>query len=75
MHDAFSKGFCSKAEKVLIIGTDCPTLSPDLLREAFVKLNKHDLVVGPATDGGYYLIGLSKKAGFLFVISLFGDVI
>ena len=63
---AFEQGFSDSAHKVVIIGTDCPNLTSDLLEEAFVRLNKHELVIGPASDGGYYLIGLRKRAGFLF---------
>jgi hypothetical protein len=66
MSDAFEKGFSGKAPKVVIIGTDCPNLTASLLLKAFAILDKHDLVVGPAVDGGYYLIGLKKRAGFLF---------
>lgn len=45
-------------QRVVVIGTDCPDLSAALLGQAFDKLNQADLVLGPAADGGYYLIGL-----------------
>lgn len=43
----------------VIIGTDAPDLDADLIGQAFESLRDHDLVLGPARDGGYYLIGLS----------------
>ncbi len=45
---------------VIIIGTDSPTLPPRYLAEAFKILSRVDLVVGPAIDGGFYLIGVNK---------------
>jgi rSAM/selenodomain-associated transferase 1 len=51
---------------VLIIGTDCPVLTPALLREAAAALNGHDAVVFPAEDGGYVLIGMRRPASELF---------
>jgi rSAM/selenodomain-associated transferase 1 len=51
---------------VLIIGTDCPALTPALLREAAAALNGHDAVVFPAEDGGYVLIGMRRPAPELF---------
>jgi rSAM/selenodomain-associated transferase 1 len=51
---------------VLIIGTDCPVLTPALLREAAAALNGHDAVVFPAEDGGYVLIGMRRPAPELF---------
>lgn len=44
----------------VLIGTDCVDLTPELMDEAFAKLNEVPLVLGPAKDGGYYLIGLSR---------------
>lgn len=45
-------------ERLAIIGTDCPGLNAELMAQAFHQLHYHDLVLGPAMDGGYYLIGL-----------------
>jgi rSAM/selenodomain-associated transferase 1 len=53
-------------DKVVLIGTDCPTLQSHHLHEAFEALTHSDLVLGPATDGGYYLIGMKRKADYLF---------
>jgi len=52
--------------KVLIIGTDCPTLDKDYLDLALAKLDSHDAVLGPAEDGGYGLIGLKTADERLF---------
>jgi rSAM/selenodomain-associated transferase 1 len=46
-----------RAGKVIAIGTDDPTMSSDLLEHAFALLESCDWVIGPASDGGYYLIG------------------
>jgi uncharacterized protein len=54
-------------DRVIIIGTDCPGLNADLLKLAFQALHSHDLVLGPAIDGGYYLIGLRRFIPELFV--------
>lgn len=59
---AFDKGF----EKAVIIGTDCWELSDEVIEEAFEKLDENDVVIGPATDGGYYLIGMNKLYPGLF---------
>lgn len=57
----------SGAEKVIIIGTDCPGVNAQILATAFEKLHAFDLVLGPALDGGYYLIGLRQPIPELFV--------
>lgn len=66
MRHAFAAAFAAGASRVVIIGTDCPGLTADLLRQAFAQLATHDLVVGPATDGGYYLLGMSTLHADLF---------
>jgi uncharacterized protein len=53
-------------DSVLVIGTDCPDLTAELMAEALNHLQVHDLVIGPATDGGYYLIGLRSPIPELF---------
>ena len=50
----------------LVIGTDCPALTPDVLREAAAALREHDAVVIPAEDGGYVLIGLRQPVHAVF---------
>ncbi|MEC4887155.1 MAG: TIGR04282 family arsenosugar biosynthesis glycosyltransferase, partial [Scytonema sp. PMC 1070.18] len=60
--DAFQSG----AEKVVIIGIDCPDINAQILAQAFEQLRQYDLVLGPAVDGGYYLIGLQRPIPELF---------
>jgi uncharacterized protein len=63
---AFAAAFAEGARRVGGIGAHCPGLTGDLLCEAFTALTRHDLVLGPATDGGYYLLGLSREAPAIF---------
>ncbi len=55
-----------EVDKAVIIGSDCPKLTPAHLREAFNALGSKEVVLGPAVDGGYYLLGLSKMVPQLF---------
>jgi len=52
--------------RAVVTGADCPELTPRILREAFDALGGADLVLGPASDGGYYLLGLRRPAPALF---------
>ncbi|MEH1925332.1 TIGR04282 family arsenosugar biosynthesis glycosyltransferase [Nostoc sp.] len=61
------EAFQSGMEEVIIIGTDCPGVNAQILATAFEKLHAFDLVLGPAIDGGYYLIGLRQPILELFV--------
>ena len=47
-------------EKVILIGADTPLISSDDINRSFVVLDSKDIVIGPAFDGGYYLIGMKK---------------
>ncbi len=58
MKRAFTDSFSEGLEKVVVIGTDCPSLDSDSVLEALYLLEENALVLGPATDGGYYLIGI-----------------
>lgn len=58
MKDAFQKSFQEEKEKIVLIGSDCPTLTSEILEKAFEELSTHDAVFGPSKDGGYYLIGM-----------------
>ena len=51
---------------ILIIGSDCPQLTPAIMEQAFKALEALDVVIGPALDGGYYLIGSKVPYDFLF---------
>lgn len=66
MKTAFHQAFQDGKEKVIIIGSDCPSLSVHHLHDAFQQLEYHDLVIGPSTDGGYYLLGMNRMHAFLF---------
>ena len=60
MKRAFVQAFSDSVEKALLIGSDIPDLSISLIDEAFNALDTSDAVIGPAHDGGYYLIGFNK---------------
>ena len=66
MTAAFAAAFAAGAGRVAIIGTDCPGLRAAHLTQAFALLEAHDVVLGPATDGGYYLLGLGQPQPELF---------
>lgn len=68
MSAAFEKGF-EEDDKVVIIGSDCASLTSDIVEEAFRALDSKDFVVGPTFDGGYYLLGMRR-----FEPSVFEDV-
>lgn len=68
MLNAFSRAFDKGAESVVIIGTDCITITNDMIRKAFKSLNStsSDIVIGPSLDGGYYLLGLNRLISTIF---------
>ncbi len=66
MNSAFTLSFGEDMTRVVIIGIDCPGLNPPILAKAFDTLSEYDLVLGPAKDGGYYLIGLRCSVPELF---------
>lgn len=66
MLNSFSDQFKIGYSRLIIIGTDCPGLNSELLLNAFNALEGHDIVIGPAADGGYYLLGMSKLYPELF---------
>ena len=66
MRSAFDHAFNMGNQRVLIIGIDCPGINQVILNEAFNSLQNHDLVLGVAEDGGYYLIGLNRPIPQLF---------
>lgn len=65
MADAFLKAL-SEYDQAIIIGTDCPYIDSDLLKKALISLQNHDIVIGPAEDGGYYLLGMKVLHKELF---------
>jgi len=66
LYRAIEQSFAQGIERIVVIGSDCPSLTSELLTQAFQDLACHDLVLGPAADGGYYLIGLSRPIWELF---------
>ncbi len=72
MLNAFKDGFKSGFEKIIIIGSDMYDLAQNDLDEAFEKLDDSDYVVGPAEDGGYYLLGMKKLNEALFSDKVWG---
>jgi rSAM/selenodomain-associated transferase 1 len=63
---AIRRHFKEGARRVILIGSDCPGVDSRLVARGFASLDHHDLVIGPARDGGYYLIGLSRPRPQLF---------
>lgn len=66
MRQAFDSLFATGYRRVVIVGTDIPSLPLDYYQQALTLLDSHDLVLGPALDGGYYLIGLTRSTPELF---------
>lgn len=81
MRNAFVQVFALGAREAVIIGSDCPQLSATIIEDSFCILDEKDVCVGPAKDGGYYLLGMKKPFPFLFdgknwsTDSVFGDTI
>ena len=69
---AHAEALATGVEKVVIIGADCPDLDTGILGQAFQSLLQYDVTLGPAADGGYYLIGLRRFAPRLFADILWG---
>jgi rSAM/selenodomain-associated transferase 1 len=69
MTRALREAFQAGMQHVVVIGTDCPGLNSGNLKEALASLETHTAVIGPATDGGYYLVGLSR-----FIPEMFEDI-
>ena len=59
MLNAFKNGFTSGYEKVMIIGSDLYDLTSENIENAFLQLDNNEVVLGPAEDGGYYLLGMN----------------
>ena len=65
MKAAFSTAF-EDHDQVLIIGSDCASLTTEIVEAGFSALEQHDFVLGPAMDGGYYLLGMKQYTPELF---------
>lgn len=62
MERAFQEAFAQGERKVVLVGSDCPDLTTEDLRDAFNILDSNPVVLGPARDGGYYLIGMRTES-------------
>ncbi len=71
MKNAFLRVFAQGSPRAVIIGSDIPELKGEIIKDAFESLRSHDVVIGPAFDGGYYLIGFSRDS---FVPRIFEDM-
>jgi rSAM/selenodomain-associated transferase 1 len=63
---AVDRAFGEGAGRVLMVGSDCPGMMPADVSRAVRELDRHDVVIGPALDGGYYLLGLRRRLDVLF---------
>jgi rSAM/selenodomain-associated transferase 1 len=61
MKNGFIEAFAMNLKRVVLIGSDIPTLPLEFIEEAFTSLEEKDVVIGPSLDGGYYLIGFKDK--------------
>jgi uncharacterized protein len=66
MKNALMDLFTLRAEKAAVIGVDLPDLNRDIIQQSFLELDSSDVVIGPALDGGYYLIGMKMLFHELF---------
>ena len=70
----FGEAFASGEQRVVLVGSDCPRLTSAHLRDALARLGDADVVLGPATDGGYYLVALRRESSKRSVPVLFSEV-
>ncbi|MGB5942833.1 MAG: TIGR04282 family arsenosugar biosynthesis glycosyltransferase [Leeuwenhoekiella sp.] len=73
MYNAFAQAFAVGYKKVIIIGSDMYDLNSTDLKNAFDLMDHNDVVVGPATDGGYYLLGMTQLNKNLFLNKDWGN--
>jgi rSAM/selenodomain-associated transferase 1 len=66
MYNAFTTVFKKGYKKAIIVGTDTPDVSMNIVKNAISVLDKYSVVIGPANDGGYYLLGYKSKLMDLF---------
>jgi len=72
MNHAFEQGFKDGFQKIIIIGSDMYDLSQSDIEKAFSELENHNFVLGPAEDGGYYLIGMKQLKSSIFLHKKWG---
>jgi len=66
MQHAFETLFATTIRRAVIIGTDVPDLTVPILRQAFDALDRDDIILGPSSDGGYYLLGMNAPVKNVF---------
>ena len=66
MYNAFNDGFEKDYKQIIIIGSDMYDIDSEVIESAFRELKSHDYVIGPAADGGYYLLGMKNLNSELF---------
>ena len=67
MYNALKSGFQKGYKKIIIIGSDIYDLNSETIEEAFAELENSDYVIGPAADGGYYLLGMKSISKEIFI--------
>lgn len=73
MSSAFEQTFANGAKAAVLVGSDIPDITADLLQQAFTSLLNTEVVIGPSQDGGYYLIGLVADMASQLLPLLFED--
>ena len=66
MENAFRKCFAMGYREMVVIGTDTPWMGMERVRRGFAELKANDVVIGPAEDGGYYLLGMGRFVPDIF---------
>jgi rSAM/selenodomain-associated transferase 1 len=66
MAETFQQQFAAGASRVVVVGSDCPAITADHLDRAFAALQRDRVVLGPAIDGGYWLVGQRSPGADLF---------
>jgi len=66
MQNAFENGFSEGYQKIILIGSDLPDISEEIIDNGFDLLEDNEVIFGPALDGGYYLVGMMKPQFSVF---------
>ncbi len=74
MRTAFERTFASGTKAAILVGSDIPDITTDLLQQAFTTLLSKDVVIGPSQDGGYYLIGIGADKASQLLPLLFNNL-
>ncbi len=71
MRNAFAEAFAGGMDQAILLGTDFPDIEMEIIEEAFDGLSRKDMTLGPAADGGYYMIGFNRHA---FIKEVFAGI-